>query len=124
MPPALAALPPLSRASWVAAHLVVSLGAVPIAEELAFRGYLLRRIAAADFESLPPRSIGTWPLLLSSLVFGLCHGALWLPGMIAGVTYGLVFIRSQRMGEAIAAHATANALIAVCVLVDSQWQLW
>jgi exosortase E/protease (VPEID-CTERM system) len=124
MPPALAALPPLSRASWVAGHLVVSLGAVPIAEELAFRGYLLRRIAAADFESLPPRSVGTWPLLLSSLAFGLCHGALWLPGMIAGVTYGLVFIRSQRMGEAIAAHATANALIAGCVLVDPQWQLW
>jgi exosortase E/protease (VPEID-CTERM system) len=124
MPLALAALPPLLRASWVAGHLLVSLGAVPIAEELAFRGYLLRRIAAADFESLPPRSIATWPLLLSSLVFGLCHGALWLPGMIAGVTYGLVFIRSQRMGEAIAAHATANALIAVCVLVDSQWQLW
>jgi len=124
MPPALAALPALSRAWWVAGHLVVSLGAVPIAEELAFRGYLLRRIAAADFESLLPRSIGTWPLLFSSLVFGLCHGALWLPGMIAGVIYGLVFIRSQRMGEAIAAHATANALIAVCVLVDSQWQLW
>jgi len=68
--PALAALPALSRAWWVAGHLVVSLGAVPIAEELAFRGYLLRRIAAADFESLLPRSIGTWPLLFSSLVSG------------------------------------------------------
>jgi membrane protease YdiL (CAAX protease family) len=44
--------------------------------------------------------------------------------MIAGVIYGLVFIRSQRMGEAIAAHATTNALTAVYVLVDSQWQLW
>jgi len=124
MPTALTALPTLSRASWIAAHLVVSLGAVPIAEELAFRGYLLRRIRVADFESLPPRSVGAWPLLLSSLLFGLCHGALWLPGVIAGVIYGLVYIRSQRIGEAVAAHATTNALIALCVLVGSQWQLW
>jgi len=124
IPGALAALPALPRVSWVAAHLVVSLGAVPIAEELAFRGYLLRRLRIADFESLPPSSVGTWPLLLSSVLFGLCHRAFWLPGIIAGMIYGLVYIRSQRIGEAVAAHATTNALIAVCVIADSQWQLW
>jgi exosortase E/protease (VPEID-CTERM system) len=124
MPAHLAALPALLRASWVTVHFAVSVAAVPVAEELAFRGYLLRRMLSADFESLAPRSVGTWPLFLSSLLFGFCHGVLWLPGTIAGVIFGLVFIRTQRIGEAVAAHATANALIAACVLGASQWQLW
>jgi hypothetical protein len=33
-------------------------------------------------------------------------------------------MRTERIGEAIAAHATTNALIAVWVLGLQQWQLW
>jgi exosortase E/protease (VPEID-CTERM system) len=112
-PPGMA---PLPHALWVGAHFIVSVGAVPIAEELAFRGFLLRRIVSSDFESVPPRSIGVWTLLLSSLLFGLCHGTLWLPGTATGVIFGLVYMRTQRLGEAFAAHAIANALIALDVL--------
>jgi hypothetical protein len=35
-----------------------------------------------------------------------------------------VLIRTGRIGESIAAHATTNGLIAVCVIVGGQWQLW
>ena len=45
-------------------------------------------------------------------------------GMMAGLVFGLVYMRTQRLGEAVAAHATTNALIAVAVLGGSQWQLW
>jgi CAAX prenyl protease-like protein len=124
MPFELAALPAPSRDAWIALHLAAVLAAVPLAEELAFRGYLLRRLRAADFESVQPRSAGGWPLLVSALVFGLCHGRFWLPGTIAGLIFGLVFTRTQRMGEAVAAHATCNALVAAAVLIGSQWQLW
>jgi exosortase E/protease (VPEID-CTERM system) len=124
MPPALAGLAPLSRQLWIGAHLAVSLLAVPIAEELAFRGYLLRRLHAVDFEALAPRSAGGWPLLVSSLAFGLCHGGPWVASTVAGLIFGWVFIRTERLGEALAAHASASALLAVCVLAGSQWQLW
>jgi len=33
-------------------------------------------------------------------------------------------MRTERIGEAIAAHATTNGLIAVWVLFFQQWQLW
>ena len=44
--------------------------------------------------------------------------------MIAGTVYGLLYWRTGRLGEAVAAHVTGNGLIAVAVLTGSQWQLW
>jgi exosortase E/protease (VPEID-CTERM system) len=124
MPQALAGLPAVSRAASIVGHILVSVGVVPIAEELAFRGYLLRRVRAIDFESISPPAAGSLALVISAVVFGLLHGALWLPGTFAGLAFGLVYMRTGRLGEAVAAHVTANALIALAVLVGSQWQLW
>jgi len=124
MPEALAAETPLRRTLWIGAHLAASVALIPFAEELAFRGFLLRRLRSADFEHVAPRQAGAAALLASSLVFGLCHGGLWLPGTIAGLAFGLLYIRTERIGEAIVAHATANSLLAACVLWGGQWQLW
>ncbi len=44
--------------------------------------------------------------------------------MLAGLAFGLILVRRGRLGEAVAAHATANALIALSVLAADQWQLW
>jgi membrane protease YdiL (CAAX protease family) len=49
---------------------------------------------------------------------------LWLPGIVAGLAYGLILVRRGRLGEAVAAHATTNALVAATVLAGDQWQLW
>jgi membrane protease YdiL (CAAX protease family) len=57
-------------------------------------------------------------------LFGVAHGVLWLPGIAAGLAFGVILVRSGRIGEAVAAHATANALIAASVLGGQQWQLW
>jgi hypothetical protein len=32
--------------------------------------------------------------------------------------------RTGKIGECVLAHATTNALLAGCVLVGEQWQLW
>ena len=124
MPAPLLGMPPLSRALWIAARLAGSLVAAPLAEELAFRGYLLRRLKDADFEAISPASAGVWGLIVSSVAFGLLHGTLWLPGIAAGLVYGFVFMRTGRIGEAVAAHGATNALLAGSVLAGSQWQLW
>src|SRR5688572_3137554 len=61
-----------------------SVVAIPIAEELAFRGFLQRRLIAADFEAVPQRSF-TWPSLLgSAFAFGAAHQSL-LAGTLAGL---------------------------------------
>jgi exosortase E/protease (VPEID-CTERM system) len=124
MPEKLATVPAALRGFWIVSRIAGSILIVPIAEELAYRGYLMRRLAAPDFESVPFRSV-RWPALtVTAIAFGLAHGALWLPGIAAGLAYGLILVRRGRIGEAVAAHATTNALIASSVLGWSQWQLW
>src|SRR6185437_8620690 len=59
MPEALAAAPAGLRYAWIALRIAGAVVTVPLAEELAFRGFLMRRLTSADFDSLPLRST-TW----------------------------------------------------------------
>jgi exosortase E/protease (VPEID-CTERM system) len=124
MPDGLAHLPAPARAAWIACRAATAIIVVPIAEELAYRGWLMRRIEAADFDSIPVGSVG-WPAIaISAVAFGVMHGSLWFAGILAGLAYGAVAVRTGKIGECVAAHATTNALVAVQVLLFGQWQLW
>lgn len=124
MPDTLAQWSPLARGTWLTGRIINSVLVVPIAEELAYRGYLMRRLVASDFESVAFQSVPWLSLLAVALLFGLAHGALLLPGIVAGVAYGWLVIRSGRIGEAVIAHAVSNGLIALAVTHYGQWQLW
>jgi exosortase E/protease (VPEID-CTERM system) len=124
LPDALAAFSPIARGLWIASHVLASVLTVPLAEELAYRGYLMRRLRSADFESVPYAAVGWLPLLVTALVFGLAHGAMWLPGIAAGLVYGRLLMRQGSLGEPVLAHAVTNGLIAIAVLGFGQWQLW
>ncbi len=83
VPGALAEIPAGLAAAWVIFRVVGSVVTVPIAEELAFRGYALRRLASPAFDQAPLRF--TWlSFLLSSILFGALHGR-WLAGTVAGM---------------------------------------
>jgi exosortase E/protease (VPEID-CTERM system) len=124
IPASLAAMSPAPRIAWIAIRTAASVVLVPVAEELAYRGFLLRRLVAADFSAVRFQACGPWALLVSSVAFGLGHGSLWLPGMVTGLLYGGLLIRTGRMGDAVVAHATTNAAVALAVLIGGQWQLW
>jgi exosortase E/protease (VPEID-CTERM system) len=124
MPEQLVTMSVGARALWIAVRVIAAVITVPIAEELAYRGYLMRRLISADFEAVDFRQVGIIALLVSALAFGVMHGALWPAGIIAGIIYGAVLIRTGRLGEAVVAHATTNALLAGYVIAAQQWQLW
>lgn len=113
-----------SRMLWIAARVLAAAITVPIAEELAFRGYLMRRVAAADFQSISYRGVPIYALLLASLVFGAMHGRFWIPGVIAGIAYGWIVRRNNNLGDGIWAHGITNAGIALWVLLFKDWSLW
>jgi exosortase E/protease (VPEID-CTERM system) len=123
-PEALWLLPAPLRAAWIGSRVLAATLTVPIAEELAYRGYLLRRLTNADFRAVRFETV-RWPALaICAVVFGIMHGTMWFPAMIAGLAYGAVTIRTGKIGEAVVAHATTNALLAAAVLLFDQWQLW
>jgi len=117
------AMPAPTRTVWLVFRVIGSVIAVPIAEEMAFRGYLLRRLVAADFTRVSYRAFNWQSLLLSSLAFGALHQR-WIAGTIAGVCFALAQLRRGKLEDAIAAHAIANALIAADVLLFGAWNLW
>lgn len=124
MPERLSAFSPALRGTWIATRFAVSVLVVPIAEELAYRGYLMRRLVKPDFDFVPYRSVGWVALTVTAIIFGLAHGVMWLPGIAAGMAFGTLAIWRNSIGEAVAAHVTANALVAITVLGWNQWQLW
>lgn len=90
--------------------LLVMVGLVaPLTEELFYRGLVLRSVE---------KRFGTgWGVAVSSVVFGLSHMNLAIPGLVLfGVVVGLVTVRSGRLGPAIAIHVGFNMTSAVLSL--------
>ena len=119
----LAKLPDGLMTLWLVFRVLGSVIIVPIVEELAFRGYLLRQLVAEDFENVPSTQFTWFSFIVSSVLFGLLHGR-WLAGILAGMAFALAVYRRGQIGDAVLAHVVANALIAVCVLVLGSWSLW
>ena len=109
--------------TWLLFRIVGSSLIIPLVEELAFRGYLLRRLQKSDFESVEGRQIG-WPAwVLSSLAFGLLHQDV-LAACLAGLAYAQLVRRGGSLGEAVLAHGITNFCICVQVLALGHWSLW
>jgi exosortase E/protease (VPEID-CTERM system) len=119
----LAEMPAGLSAGWLCFRVAGSVLAIPMAEELAFRGYLLRRLSHADLDRLSPLRFSWLPFLLSSVLFGAMHGR-WLAGTASGMCYALAMYRRGKVSDAIIAHAVTNGLIAAEVLVCGHWGLW
>jgi len=122
--PALATLNPAARFVWIAFRIAAAVLTVPIAEELAFRGYLTRRFIARDFDQVPFTRLTLLSIALSSVLFGLMHGHQWPVGIIAGLAYALLLKSKARIGDAVVAHAVSNLLLAIWILTRSDWALW
>ncbi len=115
-------LPRHVRVLWVLLRTVGSVLVVPVAEELAFRGYLLRRLVSRDFLSVSPGHFSPWALVVSSVLFGAMHQD-WIAGTAAGLLFGIVQVRGKSVAPAILAHVVSNATIAVLVALGAWW-LW
>jgi CAAX prenyl protease-like protein len=96
---------------------------IPIVEELAFRGFLLRRLIGPDFTEVSLRPFDVKAFLLSSLAFGAIHQSVWV-GALAGMLYALAQNARGRTGDAILAHAVTNAILTGSALLGGRWAFW
>ncbi len=103
---------------------------VPMLEEVFYRSFLYRYILAPNWMLTAHNSFAVKPFLITSIVFGFTHQH-WLAGIACGMIYQLLVIRTNRIGDAITAHAVTNLLLGVWVITQGfgyaekpQWHFW
>ena len=67
--------------------------------------------------------VGWSAFLITAVLFGFEHN-LWLAGIVAGVAYALLYMRTGQLWAPILAHAVTNGLLGVWILVTSNWTYW
>lgn len=113
-----------SNGFFIAVRVIESAVLVPILEELFWRGWLMRYLIRADFESVPLGRYTPLSFWVVALLFASEHGPYWDVGLIAGVAYNWWCVRTRNLADCVLAHAVTNALLAGYVLLFDQWQFW
>jgi CAAX prenyl protease-like protein len=111
-------------ALWLLFRVAGSTITVPIAEELFFRGFLIRRCIDADADSVPAGRLTWFAFTISSVAFGALHGQAWLAGIVAGMLFAAALAWRGRLADAVVAHATTNALLSGYVIATGSWTQW
>lgn len=116
-------MPALAGWTWLSFRMIGSVVTVPLAEEIAFRGYLTRRLIASEFQEVPSGQFSWLSFIVSSILFGALHQR-WLAGTLAGMLFALALYRRRKLSDAVLAHAVTNALLSGYVLFTGRWALW
>jgi CAAX prenyl protease-like protein len=96
---------------------------VPVMEELFWRSFLQRWVQQPDFMTLEPAQIGLKALLIASALFAVEH-LQWFAGLVAGLAYGWLYIRTRNLWAPIIAHSVTNGVLGAYVVVTGRWSFW
>ena len=90
---------------WVILRLFGTILLVPLIEEFFFRGYLLARFNGNDWQR---RGLA---IAISTGAFAILHGR-YVEATLAGLVFAYVYLRRNRVGDAVQAHIAANIVVA------------
>lgn len=97
---------------------------VPVAEELFYRGFLLRFVTDADdFRRVPVGTFSALALGVNVVLFALSHPE-WLAAAIFALAMCLLLRWTKNLFTCILAHGVTNLLLGVYILHTGQWQYW
>ena len=106
-------------------RIAISVVAVPILEELFWRGWLMRwLIDANDFTRVPLGAYTPLAFWVVAVLFASEHGSFWDVGLVTGIIFNLWMIRTRNLWDCIIMHAVTNAALAAYVVLCGQWQYW
>jgi len=96
---------------------------VPVMEELFWRSFLMRWIDSREFLAIDPRKASFLAIAVSSALFASEH-SLWFAGLLAGLAYSYLYVRSGNLRVSVLSHATTNAILGLWILATARWSLW
>ncbi len=96
---------------------------IAVAEEFFWRGFLYRFAVDKHFLGVELKRFHPGWFLLVALLFGLVHHR-WLVGLLAGMLYGILLIRTRDIWAVCIAHGFTNLVLGLYVLVSGAYQFW
>lgn len=96
---------------------------IAVIEEFFFRGFFYRWLRKGAFWTVPLSSFDAQAFWTVVAVFGLEHDR-WFAGMVAGVAYGWLVVRTGDIWAAAIAHGVTNFLLGVYVILSRQYGFW
>lgn len=96
----------------------------PVAEELFWRGWLMRWLIQPNFASVPLGAYAPQSFWITAALFAAEHGPYWDVGLVAGVAYNWWMIRTRGLGDLMLAHAVTNLCLSAYVMAAGRWEYW
>ena len=97
---------------------------VPIAEELFYRGFLLRWVINPDdFRSVPLGKLTPLSVTVNVLAMALTHPE-WLVAGLFSLAMCLLLSRTKNLFACILAHGATNLMLGVYILQYHAWAFW
>ena len=106
-----------------AAKLVGSAFVIAPIEEFFFRGCLMRWLSQRDWQGLPLAEVGRQAFWATAIVFAFEHDR-FVAGLLAGLAYGGLAVRTNSLRAPIAAHVTTNLILGLHVLLADAYHFW
>lgn len=96
---------------------------VPIAEELFWRGFLLRWLIDPEYDKVPLGEFTLSSCAIVTLMFTLAHPE-WFAAAVYGLLINGLLYWKKDLWLCIVAHGVSNLTLAIYVMATGTWELW
>jgi len=96
---------------------------IAVIEEFFWRGYLYRWMCGSYFLSRDPGKYRAGTFFLVAVLFGSIH-LQWFVGIVAGLAYGWLYLRTRDVWATAVAHVVTNFILGVYVLATDAYTFW
>jgi CAAX prenyl protease-like protein len=96
---------------------------VPIAEELFWRGFLLRWVISSAWRDVPLGAFSFRSFFIVTVLFATTHPE-WLAAAVYCALLNGVLYWKKDLWSCVVAHAASNSMLAVYVMATESWWLW
>jgi CAAX prenyl protease-like protein len=119
-------LPEGLKTNWffIAVRLAGTAVLVPVAEELFWRGWMMRWLIDPSFQRVPLGTFSPLSFWVTAVLFASEHGSYWEVGLVTGMIYNWWLVRTRSLADCILTHAVTNGCLGIYVLGWNQWQYW
>ena len=98
--------------------------AVPIAEELFLRGFLLPYFKDSNWSHLPLEKLDRSSVGITIAYGVMTHPSEWIAASIWFAMITIMMLRTRRFWDCVVAHSVTNTILGIYIILAQDWRLW